>query len=154
MFITNYLKRTIPVRSFQNGDVRYSDLYDWFNCMEMGPCHGWMTSDESLRRETTRRADELTGVLKRMAETLRFDAFDLHFRPNPFRQVISDWVDKGGEVWQLIEPVDSLHPTQAAQPLIAREFWGVMEREMPEVIGPVNPRNDDIRRLFGDQNGH
>jgi hypothetical protein len=29
--------------------------------------------------------------------------------------VIDDWLDGGGELWQLIEPVDSLHPTQYAQ---------------------------------------
>ena len=29
--------------------------------------------------------------------------------------MIDDWVDGGGELWELIEPVDSLHPTQQAQ---------------------------------------
>ena len=32
-----------------------------------------------------------------------------------FRKVIDDWLDDGGELWELIEPVDSLHPTQKAQ---------------------------------------
>ena len=134
--------------------MRYTDLYDWFNCMEIGPCHGWMTSNSTLRKITTKHANGLTKILKNMAKKLKFKSFDLHFRENPFRKVISDWQKGGGEVWQLIEPVDSLHPTQYAQPLIAKTFWEVMEREMPEVLGPVNPRNDDIRRLFGDQNGY
>ncbi len=98
---------------------------------------------------------------------------------NPFKKVINDWLDQGGEVnnkyvsvfsrytvkykyvqyisfqlWELIEPVDSLHPTQAAQPLIARALWDQLEREMPHVLGPVNPRNAEIRELFGDQGGH
>ncbi len=50
--------------------------------------------------------------------------------------------------------MDSLHPTQAAQPLIARALWDQLEREMPHVLGPVNPRNAEIRELFGDQGGH
>jgi hypothetical protein len=32
-----------------------------------------------------------------------------------FRKVLDDWLDGGGEIWELIEPVDSLHPTQKAQ---------------------------------------
>ncbi len=58
------------------------------------------------------------------------------------------------QVWELIEPVDSLHPTQAAQPLIADALWTQLEREMPDVLGPANPRNDLIVKIFGDQDGH
>ena len=58
------------------------------------------------------------------------------------------------QVWELIEPVDSLHPTQAAQPLIAAALWTQLEKEMPQVLGPSNPRNHIIKKLFGDQNGH
>ena len=68
--------------------------------------------------------------------------------------MINDWLDEGGELWELLEPVDSLHPTQAAQPLIAAALWDVVEREMPDVLGPRNFRNELIKELFGDQNGH
>ncbi len=47
-----------------NGDLRYTDMYRWFNCMEMGPCHGWMTSNSTLRKITTKHARRLTRVLK------------------------------------------------------------------------------------------
>jgi len=57
-------------------------------------------------------------------------------------------------VHELIEPVDSMHPTQAAQPLIAAELWKQMETKFPHVLGPVNPKNSIIRELFGDQGGH
>ena len=40
--------------------------------------------------------------------------------PNPVQEVINDWVASGGKVWQLIEPVDSLHPTQVTQKMIAK----------------------------------
>lgn len=39
-------------------------MYRWFNCMEIGPCHGWMTSNATLRRVTTKHARKLTRVLK------------------------------------------------------------------------------------------
>jgi acyloxyacyl hydrolase len=139
---------------FQNGDVKNTDVYEWFNCMEIGPCHGWMSTNQTLRRLTTKRARQLTRVLKDMAAKLKFDSFDLHFTENPFKTVITEWLDAGGELWELIEPVDSLHPTQAAQPLIAKTFWKIMEKQMPNVLGPVNNRNKKIRNLFGDQNGH
>ena len=39
-------------------------------------------------------------------------------------------------------------------PLIAAALWDVVEREMPDVLGPRNFRNELIKELFGDQNGH
>lgn len=35
-------------------DIRYKDLYRWFNCMQIGPCNGWLNSDENLRLQTTK----------------------------------------------------------------------------------------------------
>ena len=55
---------------------------------------------------------------------------------------------------QLIEPVDSLHPTQAAQSLITQHIWSHLETNLPHVLGPVNPYNDVIVNMFGDQGGH
>lgn len=49
---------------YLNHDLRYSDVYRWFNCMEIGPCHGWMTSNSTLRQITTRHARMLTRILQ------------------------------------------------------------------------------------------
>ena len=38
----------------------YDDVYEWFNCMEIGPCQGWMNSNASLRHYTTRRANQVS----------------------------------------------------------------------------------------------
>ena len=57
-------------------------------------------------------ANDLSRVLKDIARDEKFTKFDINYLPNPFQKVIYDWVLKGGEVWQLIEKVDSLHPTQ------------------------------------------
>lgn len=34
-------------------NVYYKDLYKWFNCMQIGPCTGWLNSNETLRQITT-----------------------------------------------------------------------------------------------------
>ena len=129
-------------------DLKYEQVYDWFNCMEMGPCHGWMTSNSTLRKSTTKHARQLTRILQHMAKKEKFFNFDVHFMENPFHIVINEWLDNGGEVWELIEPVDSLHPTQAARPLIAKAVWNFLETEIPQVLGPVNENNEKIRNLF------
>ena len=38
--------------------------------------------------------------------------FDLFYFPNPIVDILHEWVAKGGEAWQLIEPVDGFHPNQ------------------------------------------
>ena len=42
---------------------------------------------------------------------------------HPEYLVISEWVAGGGEVHDLVEPVDSLHPTQVAQALITKQVY-------------------------------
>ena len=96
-------------------NLKYKDMYRWFNCLEIGPCAGWMTSNATLRAVTSKHARELNTILETLAEKQKFDKFDLHYIANPFRAVLDAWVAAGGAVEQLIEPVDSLHPTQAAQ---------------------------------------
>ena len=68
--------------------------------------------------------------------------------------MLDEWVSGGGEIYELIEPVDSLHPTQAAQALIAKQFWRHLEENIPHVLGPVNHNNYLIEKLFGQQGGH
>ena len=129
-------------------------------------------------------ANELSRVLKDISRDEKFTKFDINYLPNPFQKVIYDWVLKGGEVWQLIEKVDSLHPTQvrdesffittvyllleilfffkiilsfstqAAQSMIADSIWEYIESQYPHVLGPVNARNELIEALFQNQGGH
>jgi hypothetical protein len=51
-------------------------------------------------------------VLRVIAKKEKFANFDISFIPNPFQSVIDKWVAAGGSVYELVEPVDSLHPTQ------------------------------------------
>jgi acyloxyacyl hydrolase len=146
-------KRYHPLGELRK-DLTFDDVYQWFNCMEIGPCHGWMSSNATLRKMTTRHARKLSQVLQAIAQQERFITFDVHYVPNPFQNVIDEWKAQGREVWELIEPVDSLHPTQKAQPLIAESLWTYLETYMPFVLGPINERNDQIKALFGQQGGH
>jgi len=74
--------------------------------------------------------------------------------PNPLATAIPIWVAGGGEVWQLIEPVDGFHPNQFAQGLITEVFWQYLAREHPNMMPPVNPHNAAIEKVFGDQGGY
>ena len=135
-------------------NLKYKDMYRWFNCLEIGPCAGWMNSNETLRTITSKHARRLNSILENLAEKQKFDKFDIHYVANPFKAVLDQWVQDGGEIHELIEPVDSLHPTQAAQALITKNIWSHLETNLPWVLGPVNPNNELIDNLFGDQGGH
>ncbi|XP_023330125.1 acyloxyacyl hydrolase isoform X2 [Eurytemora carolleeae] len=137
-----------------NKNIKYKDMYAWFNCMQIGPCAGWMNWNSTLRSITSKRSRELSDVLRQIAEKQKFFNFDITFIDNPFQTVINSWISGGGEVYQLVEPVDSLHPTQAAQTLIAEQVWSELLEKAPHIIGPVNPANQLIQKLFGDQGGH
>jgi hypothetical protein len=51
-------------------------------------------------------------MLRKIAKKEKFVNFDIVFIPNPFQSVIDKWLAAGREVHELVEPVDSLHPTQ------------------------------------------
>ena len=59
-------------------DLTYTQVYDWFNCMEIGPCHGWMTSNSTLRQITTKNAKQLSNVLKVVQSTICLVCNDKH----------------------------------------------------------------------------
>ena len=65
-----------------------------------------------------------------------------------------EWQRKGGEVYELIEPVDGFHPTLEAEALAAKALWRILESKIPHVLGKVNPNNFMIEAVFGDQGGY
>ncbi|GFS78164.1 acyloxyacyl hydrolase [Nephila pilipes] len=135
-------------------DVRYKHVYEWFNCMRIGPCYGWMNRNDTIRQATTERAVELTNVLKDIAQNKKYDSFTIRFLSNPLATVIHNWERDGLPLWKLLEPVDSLHPVQEVLPLITQAMWQEIADNYPEILGEVNPNNEIIRKLFGDQGGH
>ncbi|NXT27025.1 AOAH hydrolase, partial [Syrrhaptes paradoxus] len=137
-----------------NRDITYSQLYAFLNCLEVSPCSGWLTPNETLRNLTSERALQLSNVLKEIAGSEKFANFDVFYMDFPLRQTAEEWHKLGGEPWQLIEPVDGFHPSQIAAALGTSITWQKMLREWPQVLGKENPFNDQIEAIFKDQGGH
>jgi len=53
--------RIHPIGAYR-GDVTYAQFYDFFNCLEVSPCFGWMNSNATWRNLTSERAFELNVV--------------------------------------------------------------------------------------------
>uniref|UniRef100_A0A8C0UXX4 Acyloxyacyl hydrolase n=1 Tax=Cyanistes caeruleus TaxID=156563 RepID=A0A8C0UXX4_CYACU len=132
-----------------NKDVTYSQLYSFLDCLQVSPCSGWLTPNETLRNLTSERALQLSSVLKEIARSEKFASFDIFYMDFPLRQTAEEWRKMGGEPWQLIEPVDGFHPT-----LGTGITWQKALHEWPQVLGKENPFNDQIEAIFKDQGGH
>uniref|UniRef100_A0A8C3V5W8 Saposin B-type domain-containing protein n=1 Tax=Catharus ustulatus TaxID=91951 RepID=A0A8C3V5W8_CATUS len=128
-----------------NKDVTYSQLYSFLDCLQVSPCSGWLTPNETLRNLTSVRALQLSNVLKEIARSEKFVNFDIFYMDFPLRQTVEEWRKMGGEPWQLIEPVDGFHPSQVKTQAL---------HEWPQVLGKENPFNDQIEAIFKDQGGH
>ncbi|NXA59103.1 AOAH hydrolase, partial [Mohoua ochrocephala] len=137
-----------------NKDVTYSQLYSFLDCLQVSPCSGWLTPNETLRNLTSERALQLSNVLKEIARSEKFANFDIFYMDFPLRQTAEEWRKMGGEPWQLIEPVDGFHPSQIAAALGTGITWQKALHEWPQVLGKENPFNDQIEAIFKDQGGH
>lgn len=145
--------RIHPIGSLHN-DITYSQVYDYLNCLDISPCFGWLNSNETWRNITTDRALELNAALKALVANETFENFKAYYFDPPVNQAFKYWEDRGGEAWQLIEPVDGFHPNQIANELNTVIAWQLFRNYTPEVIPPVNPYNDLIAKKFGDQGGY
>jgi hypothetical protein len=43
---------------------------------------------------------------------------------------------------------------QIANALAADEFWNILMTQRPDWVGPINPNNGDIEKIFGNQGGY
>ncbi|CAK7307049.1 acyloxyacyl hydrolase isoform X1 [Vulpes vulpes] len=137
-----------------NKDVTYAHFYSFLNCLQVSPCHGWMSSNKTLRTLTSERAKQLSHTLKKIAASKKFTNFDLFYVDFDFQEVTEEWQKRGGQPWQLIEPVDGFHPNEVALLLLADRFWKKVQLQWPQVLGKENPFNPQIEQVFGDQGGH
>ncbi|XP_059251642.1 acyloxyacyl hydrolase isoform X2 [Mustela nigripes] len=137
-----------------NKDVTYAHFYSFLNCLQVSPCHSWMSSNKTLRTLTSERAKQLSDTLKKIAASQKFTNFDLLYVDFDFQEVTEEWRKQGGQPWQLIEPVDGFHPNEVASQLLADSFWKKVQLQWPEVLGKENPFNSQIEQVFGDQGGH
>lgn len=137
-----------------NGDVTYGQLYAFLSCLQVSPCHGWMTANETLRTLTSQRAALLSNTLKKIATSQKFTSFHLYYMDFDFQEIIKKWQKRGGQPWQLLEPVDGFHPNEVASLLLADDLWDKVRLQWPQVLGKENPFNAQIEQAFGDQGGH
>jgi len=134
--------------------VSYSQYYDFSNCIEASFCWGWLNTNATVREITTQKAMELNQVHKDILSTYQAKNFDFIYLDFPAQEIWDEWVAKGNDPYELIEPVDGFHPNQIFTALLADKIWEHLEAEKPEWLGPVNPNNDLITQLFGDQGGY
>lgn len=79
--------RTHPIGSLRN-DVTYEHFYDFMNCLQVSPCFGWMNSNKTIRDLTSERAAQLSAVLKNVAETMKYENFDVYFFDCPLEEAL------------------------------------------------------------------
>ena len=134
--------------------VTYKTVYDFLNCLTISPCWVWMNSNATVRETGQKRANALSAVYGEIIRTETFRNFRVLNYPFPLKAILADWEKLGGELWQLIEPVDGFHPGQIANSLSADWFWKQLQKDAPKAVGPKNPHNNKIIQLFGDQGGY
>lgn len=74
-----------PLGRLKN-DVTYADFYTYLSCLQISPCNGWMSTNETLRALTTQYAQMLSGLVKNISESLTFKNFDMDYIDFPLTQ--------------------------------------------------------------------
>ncbi|RNA11317.1 acyloxyacyl hydrolase [Brachionus plicatilis] len=116
--------RVYPLGRVKN-NIYYGDMYTYLSCLEISPCNGWMTTNDTLRRLTTEYAMILS--------------------------VFEIWESMGGKRWQVIEAIDGFHLNQIGNYFMADIYWQILLKEHPDWISAENSYNYDIKKIFGDQ---
>ncbi|GAB6019995.1 hypothetical protein CHUAL_002745 [Chamberlinius hualienensis] len=149
-FLYSILKGRFHPIGELNSDVTYDNIYNYFSCMQT-VCPAWTNTNTTEQNIATDYARILSGVLMDIASTANYTRFDIHYLPCPLDYGINEWT---GELWELIEPVDGLHPSKHGQDMFAQVAWEILTAEFADILGPENPNNAKIIELFGDQGGH
>jgi len=131
----------------------YAEIYEALHCTETSPCVGWLTANETLRQLSTERAKQLNEQFPIILGENNFSSFKAKYLDIDWRQIVQDYKDGGGDAVDLFEPVDGFHPSHLMNQMLSDVVWGFLETDFPEAIGEINPFNDEIRNVFGDQGG-
>lgn len=132
----------------------YAHFYDFMNCLEISPCWGWMNTNQTIRDASTARAHEYNQVYQGIIQSNHFENFDLHYYYPDYATLVRKWTEAGRNPAELIEPVDGFHPSTTGHQLLAEDYFEWLSQHVPGALGPINPNNQEIIRLFGDQGGH
>lgn len=153
--------------------VPYPAVYDLLSCVGSNPCWGWLNSNEvcftsqgfmlatvsellcsqTWRNFTSERAANLSAVYTEIQGQYTWKNFDTYVLTLDWNNLFASYEAGGGQGWELIEPVDGFHPSQAGHELLAAEVWwdiGNHTAWIPE----ENPFNAAITAQFGDQGGY
>ena len=135
--------------------INYSDMYDFLTCQDSNPCYNWLTSNETRRLETTAHAFKLNDQYKAIMQEGRvYKNFDYTYYDLPTTDIINKAQSQGLFLKDLIEPVDGFHPGQLFHAMLGDWLWEALEKDHPDWLGDVNPNNEKIAKMFGDQGGH
>lgn len=141
--------RAHPALSLPDSPVTYRNVWDLVNCLGCNPGFGWLDPNATYREHTSQLAANLSAVLSDLAENQgNYTAFDLTYIENPDAAISDAYVKSGGDAADLIEWVGGGHPSQLMHALTARSIWEALERDRPDILGPVNPNNAEIDRRF------
>ena len=144
---------TVTGRTHPSG-VTYDQYYDWSNCIEAAFCWGWLNTNSTVRDLTTQWAMSLNDVYKDILTTYTAKNFDIAYYDFPADEILTNWTAAGNDPYSLIEPADGFHPNQMFHALLADSIWETLLRDHPDWLGEVNPNNDQITQLFGEQGGY
>jgi hypothetical protein len=126
----------------------YPVFYDWLNCMGESPCWSWLNSDKDARQLGSQRAKLLSEQLAKIESEQNFKNFKFIYYPVDWLQLFATYVKSGQPPQNLIEKGDGFHPSQAGNAMFAVDFFKWMETNHPEALGPINPHNADIDKMF------
>jgi len=132
----------------------YEKVYTFLNCLEISPCWAWMNSNATVRQIGDDWAQKLSDIYSEVISSHTYPNFDMVYYPFPLQQIYPIWKKQGGQLWQLIEPIDGFHPNQNSQYLLAEWIWQDLLTNHPNFLGKENPHNGDIWKIFGDQGGY
>jgi len=132
----------------------YGALWDFLACLEETACHGWLNADPAARNAATERAEQLNDVLRQLAVDQGYNNFNLVYIDHPDTEYHADYEAAGNNLADLYEVIDGGHPSLTGEILFGEYMFRNLERLYPEILGPVNPNNQKIQELFGDQGGY
>jgi len=132
----------------------YGALWDFLACLEETACWGWLNGDPAARDAASERAEELNDVLRQLAANQGYNNFKLYYMDHPDLQYHADYEAAGNNLADLYEVIDGGHPSLTGETLCGEYMWRNLESMYPELLGPVNPNNQKIQDIFGDQGGY
>jgi acyloxyacyl hydrolase len=138
------------------GGVTYADLYTFLNCVYCNPCWGWLNTNQSVRDATTAHAMHLNQQYRDiLSETGGiFKNFDFVYYDLPAQEILDTWAAQGHSRSELVEPVDGFHPNQYFLSMLSDWLVRHLDSDYPGILGPVNPNNNLITSVFGNQGGY